>query len=63
MLPDQHGRIIGNHNLQRIPGEYADHYNTHRPRRTLRQSPPAGHLDPAADSASIQVLRRNRLGA
>jgi putative transposase len=42
--------------------EYADHYNTHRPHRTLRQEPPPERPDPPAEGASIQVLRKDRLG-
>ena len=41
--------------LRLVLGEYADHYNAHRPHRTLRQNPPAA-------GASIWVLRRDRLG-
>jgi hypothetical protein len=54
--------IAGERHLQLVLGEYADHYNTHRPHRTLRQSPPAGRSDPPAECATIQVLRRDRLG-
>ena len=54
--------ITGERYLHLVLGEYADHYNTHRPHRTLRQSPPSGRPDPPAAGASIQVLRRDRLG-
>ena len=54
--------ITGERHLQLVLGEYVDHYNTHRPHRTLRQRPPAGRPDPPAENASIQVLRRDRLG-
>ena len=54
--------ITGERHLQLVLGEYADHYNTHRPHRTLRQSPPAGRPYPPAAGPSIQVLRRDRLG-
>ena len=47
--------ITGEHHLNLVLGEYVDHYNTHRPHRALRQSPPAA-------GASIRVLRRDRLG-
>jgi hypothetical protein len=42
--------------------EYADHYNTHRPRRALRQNPPAGRAHPSAEMTGVRVLRRDRLG-
>jgi hypothetical protein len=54
--------IAGERHLQLVLGEYAGHYNTHRPHRTLHQSPPAGRPDPPAARASIRVLRRDRLG-
>jgi hypothetical protein len=54
--------ITGERHLQLVLGEYADHYNIHRPHRTLRQSPPAGRPDPPAAGPGIQVLRRDRLG-
>jgi putative transposase len=54
--------IAGERHLQLVLDEYADHYNTHRPHRTLRQSPPAGRPDPPAEGASIRVVRRDRLG-
>jgi putative transposase len=54
--------ITGERHLHLVLGEYADHYNTHRPHRTLRQSPPSGRPDPSAAGASIQVLRRDQLG-
>jgi hypothetical protein len=54
--------ITGERHLQLVLSEYADHYNTHRPHRTLRQNLPAGRPDPPAAGPSIQVLRRDRLG-
>jgi putative transposase len=51
--------ITGERHLRLVLGEYADHYNTHRPHRTLQQQPPAGRPPPAA---SIRVMRRDRLG-
>jgi putative transposase len=38
--------IPGERHLQLVLGEYVDHYNTHRPHRTLRQSPPTGRPYP-----------------
>jgi len=54
--------ITGERHLRLVLGEYADHYNTHRPHRTLSQHPPAGRADPPAEGACIRVLRRDRLG-
>jgi transposase InsO family protein len=61
--------ITGERHLRLVLGEYADHYNGHRPHRTLhqnppagRQDPPAGRQDPPAAGASTRVLRRDRLG-
>jgi Integrase core domain len=54
--------IAGRQHLHHTFSEYVDHYNTHRPHRTLSQRPPAGrtHIAPADDN--IRVRRRDRLG-
>jgi putative transposase len=54
--------ITGERHLRLVLGEYADHYNLHRPRRALRQAPPGGRPHQPAPSASVRVLRRDRLG-
>ena len=54
--------ITSERHLQLVLGEYADHYNTHRPHRTLHQNPPAGRQGPSAAGTNIRVLRRDRLG-
>jgi putative transposase len=54
--------IRGERHLRLVLGEYIDHYDTHRPHRTLQQSPPAGRTYPPAPSANVRVLRRDRLG-
>ena len=54
--------ITEERHLRLVLGEYADHYDTHRPHRTLQQCPPAGRPHPPAPSASAWVLRRDRLG-
>ena len=54
--------ITGERHLRLVLGEYIDHYDTHRPHRTLRQSPPAGRSHAPAPSANVRVLRRDRLG-
>jgi putative transposase len=53
----------GERHLRPVPGEYAGHYNTHRPHRALQQNPPAGRQHPPAAGTSIRVLRRDRLVA
>ena len=54
--------ITGEQHLRLVLGEYVDHYNTHRPHRTLQQNPPSGRSHPPAVGAEIRVLRRDRLG-
>jgi putative transposase len=54
--------ITGERHLRLVLGEYADHYNGHRPHRTLQQNPPAGRSHPPAAVTSMRVLRRDRLG-
>ena len=54
--------ITGQRHLRLVLGEYIDHYDTHRPHRTLQQSPPAGRPHPPAPTANVRVLRRDRLG-
>ncbi len=54
--------ITGERHLRLVLGEYTDHYNNHRPHRTLKQNPPAGRVHPPAPGTSIRVLRRDRLG-
>jgi putative transposase len=54
--------IIGERHLRLVLGEYTDHYEGHRPHRALRQNPPAGRAHPTAETSSMRVLRRDRLG-
>jgi len=54
--------ITSERHLRLVLGEYADHYNGHRPHRTLKQNPPAGRSHPPAAVRSMRVLRRDRLG-
>jgi putative transposase len=54
--------IAGERHLRLVLGEYADHYNGHRPHRTLHQNPPAGRAYPTAEKTGIRILRRDRLG-
>jgi len=54
--------ITGERHLRLVLGEYIDHYNVHRPHRTLQQNPPAGLVHRPAPGANVRVLRRDRLG-
>jgi putative transposase len=54
--------ITGERHLGLVLGEYANHYNSHRPHRSLRQEPPAGRAHPPAEVTQMRVLRRDRIG-
>jgi transposase len=54
--------ITGERHLRLVLDEYADHYDVHRPHRTLHQNPPAGREHPPALGTNVRVLRRDRLG-
>jgi putative transposase len=54
--------ITGERHLRLVLSEYADHYNSHRPHRSLQQSPPAGRPYPPSPGTYARVLRRDRLG-
>ena len=54
--------ITGERHLRLVLDEYVDHYNTHRPHRTLHQNPPAGRRYSPASVTRMRVLRRDRLG-
>jgi putative transposase len=54
--------IVGERHLRPVLSEYAEHYNVHRPHRTLWQSPPAGREHPPLMDPDVRVLRRDRLG-
>ena len=56
-----HILITGPRHLEVVLREYVQHFNTHRPHRSLDQRPPAGGIPPAS-GAAIRVLRRDRLG-
>jgi putative transposase len=54
--------IAGERHLRLVLGEYAKHYNTHRPHRSLQQNPPAGRPHTPDPDADNWVQRRDRLG-
>jgi transposase InsO family protein len=54
--------IFGRRHLQSAMTEYVDHYNSHRPHRSLGQGPPLGPAPPPAAVAGGRIVRRDRLG-
>jgi putative transposase len=54
--------ITSKRHLRLVMSEYVEHYNVHRPHRTLCQSPPAGREHPPTLGANVRVLRQDRLG-
>jgi len=54
--------ITGERHLRRVLGEYAGHYNVHRPHRTLQQNPARRTSVHACGSDRMRILRRDRLG-
>jgi putative transposase len=54
--------IFGRRQLVLVLAEYADHYNGHRPHRTLGQAPPLGSAELAVIPPGGRVARRDRLG-
>jgi transposase InsO family protein len=53
--------ILGERHLHHVLSEYTDHYNQHRPHRTLDNVPPGGRPISGAGGSS-HVLRCDRLG-
>jgi hypothetical protein len=53
--------IAGPRHLAVVLQEFVEHYNTHRPHRSLDQHPPTGRTPPPS-GAIIRPLRRDRLG-
>jgi transposase InsO family protein len=56
-----HLLITGRRHLAMVLREFIEHYNTHRPHRSLHQHPPAGPTPPPR-GATVRPLRRDRLG-
>src|SRR5690242_16989958 len=56
-----HLLITGPRHLTLVLQEYIEHYNTHRPHRSLHQQPPADTTPPPS-RAALRPLRRDRLG-
>jgi putative transposase len=49
--------ITGERHLRLVLSEYIDHYDKHRPHRTLQQSPPAGRPYPPPQGANVGFYR------
>jgi transposase InsO family protein len=56
-----HLLITGSRHLAVVLQEYLEHYNRHRPHRSLDQHPPAGRTPPPS-GGTVRPLRRDRLG-
>jgi transposase InsO family protein len=54
--------IFGRRHLQSVLTDYVDHYNSHRPHRSLGQAPPLGPAHLPVAVAGRRVVRRDRLG-
>jgi len=56
--------ILGRRHLVGVLEEFVDHYNTHRPHRSLGQASPCGDKPPSAivELGSKQLLRTARIG-
>jgi len=54
--------VTGLRHLEAVLGEYVDHYNTHRPHRTLGQAAPLRPLPPLSADPATTVIRHDRLG-
>jgi hypothetical protein len=53
--------ILNARHLRQVLAEYENHFNTHRPHRSLGQAAPLRALPPP-DTTDISVIRRDRLG-
>jgi putative transposase len=52
--------ITGERHLRLVLNEHVDHYNGHRPHRTLQQNPPAGRAHRSAEVTGMPIRRRDR---
>ncbi len=53
--------ILNARHLRRVLTEYEDHFNTHRPHRSLTHASPLRAL-PQPETADIKIIRHDRLG-
>ena len=54
--------IVNRRQLDHVLAVYVDHYNTHRPHRSLGQTPPGRRTTPPPPADDLVVHRRQRLG-
>jgi transposase InsO family protein len=54
--------ILGRRHLHVVLREYVEHYNGHRPHRSLGQAPPLGPSQQPVAAVGSRVVRRDRLG-
>jgi transposase InsO family protein len=54
--------LMNRRQLQAALTEYVDHFNSHRPHRSLGQAAPLRPLPADTAGDNIRVLRRDRLG-
>jgi putative transposase len=54
--------ILNQRHAAAVLAEYAEHYDSHRPHRTLGQAAPLRRLPPRTTSDTNTVQRRDRLG-
>ena len=56
--------ILGRRHLVAVLGEFVDHYNTHRPHRTIGQTPPCPLVPIEVGSTTLagRVVRTDTLG-
>jgi hypothetical protein len=52
--------VLNARHLRRVLAEYENHFNTHRPHRSLAQAAPPRTL-PQPDTTEIKIIRRDRL--
>jgi transposase InsO family protein len=59
-----HLLIVGPCHLARVPSQFVEHYNSHRPRRALQLVPPEPHRRPVECRSDTcdRVLRRDVVG-
>jgi transposase InsO family protein len=52
--------IWNRHQLERLLVDYLDHYNQHRPHRSLNQRPPAKNDTTDARAEPLRIVRSTR---
>lgn len=57
-----HILLTGSRHPALVLSQYVEHYNTHRPHRSVQQHPPAGRTTVPSSNSPIRLLPRDRLG-